>query len=195
MSAAPVTPFRTRRSLWRRLFGIAAALALLVAVGVFNVLTLSIEAAGLRRSLLGTLEGRATTEVQVSAGPCLLAALRTTVAHIPDVPPHAREVLHAVRKVSVGVYRLASRGNASERHQMMTAAEQRMQERGWVPLVLVSNDSDLVMIYAPRDSEFAARQSVCVVVCSAERLVVAAGVLDVRALMNHSRLEPGLARL
>src|SRR5512138_3376825 len=93
-----------RWSVWRWLAIVLGACALIVTIGIVNVLTLSRDAAALRRELFSAMHTRAQPQVQLDVGPGMLTLARGIVGLIHDVPPEAHQALAAVRAASVGVY-------------------------------------------------------------------------------------------
>lgn len=164
-----------------------------LAVAVVSVVTLNRDAAALRDEMLDAIDRRAQTRVQISAGPALLATARSVLAFIPDVDAEARLALSSVRRASVGVYELSASPSRTSRAEMLNAAEQTMNRRGWVRAVAVNDGDDLVLVYLPEDAGSGSTQKVCVAVCSDRQLVIVAGTIDAGPLAQLIARQGGLA--
>lgn len=167
----PASP-RPRRHVWRWILGGLAVSFALLAICIANVVTLTRDAAALRRTLVNTGDLRPALRVQVSAGPFLLGALRTGLCFIPDVPAEAHQALGAVHSASVGVYQLRERIDVSLRGELLGAADALMTRRGWVRTVGVRDGDDTVMVFTPAEISDGAPTRVCVAVCSDRELIV-----------------------
>ena len=195
MNANHATPQAPRRRWWVWLLGILGASLLLLAVGVYNLLTLTRDAAVLRDSVRQAMHERPSTEIQFTAGPVLLTAARAGLAFAPNVPAEARMALRALRKASVGVYTLPHAPDATQRQAALLAADQRLAERGWHRAVAVNDGDSTVAIYASEAFGFGTREHVCVVVIEGERLVIAAGTVAAEPLVQLVEKRGGLAKL
>jgi hypothetical protein len=165
-----------RRKLWRWIAVAAGAGVLLVALSLWNFLTLSRESMALRKELFAALPLPASPQVQISVGPIALGVARTALAVIPDVPPEARQALRALRAASVGVYQLHGSVEPSDRVNLVTAADRAMAQRRWTRVVGVNEGRDTVLVYMPADFVDGAPLRVCLAVCAEDKLVLVSAV-------------------
>lgn len=178
-----------RRPVWRWVLGSFAVAGLLLVFAVVNVVTLGRDARALRRAVADAGGFGLTTRVQLSAGPLLLSLGRAVASAVGDVPEEAREALAAVRRSSVGVYRIASRPDDG-RDGWMAGAEVRLQQRGWQRLVAARSAEHAVVVYAPEEPPTRGPMKVCVAVCDRNQLVVVSATIEPAALARlvESRL-------
>lgn len=190
--ASPPSP-RPRR-IWRWL--LAGTLLCLGAatLAAYNLVTLTRDATRLRDELTSTLTRSTRTQFQVTVGPVFMAAVRTVVGVIDDVPAEARLALKAVRGASVGVYKLRGYVDAGERARMFSAADVVMSERGWTPVVRVIDGESLVLVYLPEGERSGSTEQVCVAVCSGDNLVIVAGGVRMDRLVDLAVQQRLIAR-
>lgn len=155
---------------------------LLVAAGLYNLVTLTRDAAVLRRAIVATDGVESHLRIQGSVGPVVLGAVRAGLRFVDDVPAEAHRALAAVRGGSVAVYELAARPTAPARQAMVDAASDAMRERGWTRAVTVQEGENMVLVFAPSSTTGTRRVRVCVVVCSGHELVVAEARLSAAEL-------------
>jgi hypothetical protein len=189
--SSPV-PSRRHRILRWFLAGIGIC-GLLVVVAVVNTVTLTRDAAVLRDGLLDSAEASPRTRIQVSAGPAMLAAVRTILGFIPDVEAEAHLALRAVRRASVGVYELADKLTLANRTAVVLSVDERMRDRGWSRAVAVNNDDNLVLVYLRENAGSGRKQKICVAVCAAKEVVVVAGTVDAAPLAELIARQGGFA--
>lgn len=137
---APRLRSRTRRLRW--VLATAGLLFAGVALAAVSTLSLSGDAAWLRRALKNEEQAAWSTKVQGSAGPVLLGLTRALVARIDAVEPEVRAILAAVRRASVGVYEVGpADADALVRWNVPEGA------RGWTRLLAVRTADEVVAIY------------------------------------------------
>ncbi len=175
MATLPSTPSPTpRRSTARTvLFWCAVAVGVcLFALGsvVWSAVTLSREARTLKDAMVATLDAPIATKVQMTAGPGLLAAARSVLCFLPDIPAEATTALASVRSASVGVYQLTF--EAADRRDCVRQSDVRMSARGWRRVVGVNDGNATVLIYAPQGASGGGRLDLCVAVLQGRDLVV-----------------------
>ncbi|GAB1488807.1 hypothetical protein MASR2M8_12540 [Opitutaceae bacterium] len=184
MNTPPLARLRPRRHLWRWLLGSFAFGLLIVVTAVANVVTLSRDAAALRRAVVKAGDLDASTKVQVSTGPILLGLARSVTALIDDIPPEVKHGLAAVHKASVGVYDLAH-GSVEQAHsRILEEADKGLRGRGWSRLLAVRNSDNTVVVYATDEDFSGSSMRVCVAVCNQEQLVIASATVQPEALMD-----------
>ncbi len=184
MNPPPLAPSRPRRHLWRWIFGSIALGFLLVVATVANVVTLSRDAAALRRAVVRAGDLDLSTKVQVSTGPVLLGLARSVTALMDEIPDEARQGLAAVRKASVGVYDLDRDSTEKDRSRILEEADQGLRGRGWSRLVAVRNSESTVVVYATDEDFSGSSMRVCLAVCNQEQLVIASATVQPEALMD-----------
>ncbi|ACB76454.1 hypothetical protein [Opitutus terrae] len=185
MQATESSPQPARRwSVWRWLAIVLGACALIVAIGIVNVFTLSRDAAAMRRELFSAMHTRAQPQVQIDAGPGTLTLARGIVGLIHDVPPEAHRALDAVRAASVGVYHLSGRIEPAHRAEMVLAVDKLMTRRDWMRIVGVTNPDETVLIYAPAKAAHFGPQRVCLAVCDGDKIVIVSAVVKAEKLVE-----------
>jgi hypothetical protein len=170
---------RPRRPRWR---GIAIAAALAFVVAVVNVITLSRDAAVLRRAVVRAGDLDLSTKVQISTGPVLLGLARGVTRLVDQVPPEVRQALASVRRASVGVYDLERNATESDRSRILADAD--LRGRGWTRLVAVRNPDSTVVVYTTDANPSGSSLQVCLAVCNQQQLVIASATVRPDALMD-----------
>lgn len=183
----PQRPAASRRHFWRWTGGIAAGCLLIVAIGIYNLVTLSRDAAVLRQELFAALDLQASPKVQISVGPSLLAVARLSLAFVDRVPPEARQALKAIKAASVGVYQLRRDLPSEDRAKLFAAADALMNRRDWIRIVGVNNDHETVLIYTPANTRNRDVLRVCLAVCQRDQVVVVSAVAEGEALIELAR--------
>ncbi|MES1168270.1 MAG: hypothetical protein ABUL61_03775 [Oleiharenicola lentus] len=186
----PVTtpiPAAPRRSYGR---WIAAGLVLLVSpmiilgIAAWSMLTLSRDAAGLRREVMNATNSDWHTKVQMDVGPMTLGTARTVLSfvHHKNIAD-ARLALSAVRSASVGVY---ERNRADEEvsfAKLSGHTDEFMRQRGWTRMVGVTSGRQNVLVYtSDRGSDD--RMDLCLAVIDGKELVVVSTRVDPEVLMQ-----------
>ncbi|HEX2099463.1 MAG TPA: hypothetical protein VHF69_02300 [Candidatus Synoicihabitans sp.] len=173
---------RERGSLLAGLLVALVAGAILVMIGIANLVTLSRDAHALRRALVATDGVEAELRVQGSVGPVLIHSARLVLRLIDDVPTEARQALTAVRDASVAVYQLRDAATPEAHAALAFAGIDAMERRGWKRTVLVRENSDTVMVFTPVERGSRSALRVCVAVCSGRELVIVDATVSPEAL-------------
>jgi hypothetical protein len=160
-----------------------ATLFLALGCGVYRSVTLRSGASALKVALLPESMGNVNTKVQVSVGPVLLGMAGLLVPHVNDVPPEAVDALRCVRSASVGVYELSG-VQAGIDAAAVARADAVMSKSGWHRLVAVRDNSNTVLIYAPRISANADVVDVCIGVLDGRNCVVVSARLHADGLAH-----------
>jgi hypothetical protein len=177
--AAPATPSRRRR-LWWWALALVLTPVLLLGAAALSYLTLNRDAAVLRQEVMAATDTQWNTKVQLSVGRLSLWAVQQGLAFVPKAEvQEAREALHAVRAVSVGVYRPAQPNPVWSRDRLFNETDRTMRARGWSRLVGVADHRENVLIYAPDDAELG---KICVAVVTGRELVVVSATINPDAL-------------
>lgn len=178
-SAAPKST--RRRWIWITIAAVVCAPFVALAVAAYSFATLDRDAAVLRRQVMAATDARWTTKIQLSAGRATLAALRgcLTFVHHKDIE-EARLALRAVRCASVGVYEMEDDNADWSREKLLNETDRRMEERGWMRIVGVSQDGDTVLVYAPADA--GEPEEFCLAVVDGRQLVIVSAAVNAGAL-------------
>lgn len=184
-----------RRNVWRWVSVVGGVGVLLIALSLWNMLTLGRETTALRKDLFAALPLSASPQVQISAGPVLLGIARTALAVIPDVPPEARQTLRSLRAASVGVYQLRGAPEPADRVKLFAAADHVMAQRGWSRIVGVNDGHETMLIYAPSDFLDGDSLRVCLAVCAEDQLVLVSAVAHGEELLELIQQQHPLAEL
>jgi hypothetical protein len=180
-SPAPVQP-RRRFSVRRVLLITVATFVILGAIAIFNLVTLSRDAAALRGTLVAASGGEPRLRVQASVGPVLCSVVRTGLRWIDSAPPEARHALAPLRGASVAVYTMTEAATIERCSEMLATASAEMRRRGWTRAVAVQDRGDLVLVFTPARQNWFGPLRVCVAVCSGQELIVAEARLAEREL-------------
>jgi hypothetical protein len=184
----PTTFRRWYHRIWIYVLGAMVASAVLVSVGVYNLVTLTNEASVLKRSLFAADRFDGSLRVQGTVGPVLLSGARMVTRFIPDIPPEVREALGAVRSASVGIYELDVAPTAKVRNEVFVEADAAMERSGWTRIVSVSERHQRVAVYTPAEDVADERQiRICVAVCDHKQLVLVSARADARKLSEFAQ--------
>lgn len=181
---APVSYSKRPRRIWRWVlvgFGVCFAAAVIT---VYQLVTLSFDAAALRDKLASTIDQPTRTRVQLSVGPLICGTVRAGLSFVHEMPTEAKLAMRAVRKASVGVYALSRKTSTAEKARMFSGADAVMQKRGWTRVVGVNEPDALVLVYVPNDDISGSTERACVAVCNDEYLVVVSGTVRLDPLME-----------
>lgn len=171
------------------------ALGILAVIVLVNLVTLTRDAAVLRRAIVDVNGLDTTLRIQGSIGPTMAALLRTGLSFFDAVPPDATAALAAVRGGSIAVYELAEPVDSTAGAELVRAATVTMARRGWTRVVAVRDGGDTVLVFTPT-RESSSRLRVCVAVCSQRELIIGEARLSQRELAELvARHCPPLAAL
>jgi hypothetical protein len=188
MNPAPSIPSPARRSYAR---WITAGLVLLVApviivgVGVLSVVTLSADAAALRREVMTASGSDWSTRIQLDAGWAILGTARS-VLHLVEAEnvDDARLALSAVRHASVGVYERRGHGQEMNSVELLAGTDKAMRSRGWSRLVSVVDGDKTVLIYTSDKGDNGDKIDLCLSVVDGREMVVVSTRVDAGPLMK-----------
>ena len=186
MNPAPVTPSPARRSYARWIIAglvILVAPMVLVAAGLFSLLTLDRDAAVLRREVMTATGSDWHTKVQMNLGWGTLGTARTVLRFIEhkDIAD-ARLALQAVRSASVGVYERTNRDDDVDLDQMLVHTDKMMERRGWSRMVGVVEGRQTVLIYTSDVKMSSDKIDLCLAVVDGRELVVVSTRVDAAVL-------------
>lgn len=136
------------------------------------------------QEVLSALPGEWLTQIQVSAGPGLLALARAGLALTPAEPP-ARTAARAVRSFKVSVHRHLA-GNC-QGPGLLAAADQALGRHGWERVVAALEGRELTAVYTRAGADAARHLPVCVLAFDGEALVLVSAVGDLEAVLALAR--------
>ena len=154
---------------------IAVAIPLFFALGVVGVIgyfRLSSETTALRESLMGSVDGQWRKTIAVHLGWFTTGLVRAG-SRLVKLDPEPRAALEAVHGVEVGIYRVQDGPEKEDHGAILAKADKAMTRRGWVRVVGVSHDRELVAIYMPRKGASLRNMKCCLMVFNGRELVVA----------------------
>ncbi|HWW01142.1 MAG TPA: hypothetical protein VNZ64_15710 [Candidatus Acidoferrum sp.] len=194
----PYTPPKPPGSGFRAGYAVAAAVPLffvLCVVGVTGYFRLGSETTALRQSLMGSVDGQWKKTIAVHLGWFTTSLVRAG-SQLVKLDPEPRAAIEAVRGVEVGVYKLHGDSQREDHGAILARADKAMNRRGWVRVVGVSHDRDLVTVYMPRKGMSMRNLKCCVMVFNGRDLVVASarGNLEPLWAIAEKHLELGLNR-
>lgn len=170
-----------RRWRWARILGAIFLFGTaLVAAAILSVITLSRDAARLRSDLrAANPDAEWSTRIQGDVGPVLLGALRLGLGFHHELEPEVRQAVAAVRRASVGVYRLSKEGPGDAVPLVLPEAR-----AGWTRLAAVRHNRERVVIYVRDPGPGTDVLRVALAVQTPDELVVVAGELAPEHLLS-----------
>jgi len=144
----------------------------LLVVGVTGYFRLSSDTAALREGLMGSVDGQWKKTIAVHLGWFTTGLVRAG-SRLVKLDPEPRAALEAVRGVEVGVYKVRDGAEHEDHAAMLARTDKAMTRRGWVRVVGVSHDRELVTIYMPRKGMSVRSMKCCLMVFNGQVLVVA----------------------
>lgn len=179
------TPLPTPRHRGRRVLLWATVFLGLCFLGlasvVYSAVTLTREAAVLRRGVLDGIDIPAHARVQVSVGPVFLTLARQFLPLIEDLPAEAACALRSVTSASVGVFELDRHPSAGA--DCIRSADRSMRERGWTRVVGVRDGGSTVLVYAPLGHRGGDEMDLCLAVVEERNLVIVSARLRPKDLI------------
>lgn len=165
------SPVSKRRRIWPWIVAAIMAPWLLLAAGVWSVITPIRELTIIRDELVTDASGPWKTRVQVDLGPATLTVARTAMAFVRnkdiEIP---RNVLAAVKRASVGVYFRDTDNAVQDPAALVESAETALLARGWERMVKVLDGDQAVLIFNANDMRRAGE--FCVAVMQDEECVL-----------------------
>jgi hypothetical protein len=187
---APTSPSPTpaRRSYARWVVAgllLLTAPVVILAAGVWSVVTLSRDAAALRREVMTASGSEWNTRVQLDAGWCILGAARTALrfVHHENIDD-ARLALASVRHASVGVYERRGPSRNLKGSALLEHTDKEMAKRGWTRLAAVTNARENVLVYSSDADPQGDKLDLCIAVVSERELVVVSTRVDAGNLLK-----------
>lgn len=165
----------------------------LCVIGVTGYFRLGSETTALRESLMGSVDGRWHKTIAVHLGWFTTSLVRAGT-RLVKLDPEPRAAIEAVRGVEVGVYQVQDVPVREDHGAILAKADKSMARRGWVRVVGVSHDRDLVAVYMPRKGVSPRNVKCSVMVFNGRELVVvsARGNLEPLWAIAEKHLELGL---
>ena len=188
MNPAPATPSPARRSYGRWIIAgliLFIAPVIIVGAGIWSVVTLSRDAAALRREVMTASGSDWSTRVQLDAGWAILGTARSVLHFVKaENVDDARLALSAVRHASVGVYERRGRDRDMNSTELLASTDKVMHARGWSRLVGVLDGNKTVLLYTS-DKQFKGDQiDLCITVLDGRQMVVVSTRVDAGPLMK-----------
>lgn len=153
------------------------------AIGLIGVFHLSSDASVLRETVMTTVPGEWDKKVALRVG-WLTTGLVRCGSRFFHMPPEPRAAIEAVHGVEVGVYKLREEPRHFERGVILERADKAMTRRGWIRVVGVLQENQLVAVYLPRTGISSSRMRACVAVLDGRDLVVVAARGNLEPLME-----------
>jgi len=195
---SPTVPQKTPGSRFHAGYVVAAAVPLFFLLGVVGVtgyFRLGSETTALRESLMDSVAGQWTKTIAVHVGWFTTSLVRAG-SRLVKLDPEPRAALEAVRAAEVGVYKLREGPVPEDHGAILGRADKAMARRGWVRVVGVSHDRELVAVYMPRKGMSLRNMKCCLMVFNGRELVVASarGNLEPLWAIAGTHLESGFNR-
>ena len=184
-----IEPVKTAPRFRKRYLVILAVLLAggLCVFGMTGYFRLGSETAALRRSLMKSVGGQWDTKIAVKLGGLTAGLVRIGLRCV-HLAPEPRAAIEALRGVEVGVYNLAPGGaRLTDRDGMLLATDKAMSARGWVRIVGVTREHELVAVYIPRKGVSAEKMRCCVMVLHEGTLVVASARGNLEPLLEIAK--------
>jgi len=137
---------------------------------VTGCLRVSSDTAALRNSVAQAIGTELNKQIEISVGFLTMTAARAGLSFV-ELPPEARCALQSVKGAEVGVYRKCQY-SAKDGDKVLRAGDTAMNARGWDRMVTVMEGSELIAIYVPRNAGSSRDLKTCIVVLSANDMVV-----------------------
>jgi hypothetical protein len=186
MNPAPSTPSPARRSYGRWIIAgllLLVAPVIIVGAGICSVVTLSKDAAALRREVMTASGSDWSTRVQLDAGWAILGTARS-VLHFVEAKnvDDARLALSAVRRASVGVYERRGDDRDMNSADLLAKTDKVMQQRGWSRMVGVVDGHQTVLLYTSDKESKGDQIDLCITVLDGRQMVVVSTRVDAGVL-------------
>jgi hypothetical protein len=140
-------------------------------IGITGYFRLSSDTNALRESLMSSAPGPWDKKFAGHVGWLTCAAVRG-VSHFFPIPAEPRAALSAVQGAEVAIYNLPNNSAPAEPLSVLQSADRTMTRRGWLRIVGVAREHELVAIYMSRNETSLQRMSCCVAVLKDRELVV-----------------------
>jgi len=188
MNVPVSSPSPVRRSYRRWVIAgliLLVAPVIIVAAGVWSVVTLNRDAAALRTQVMAASGSGWSTRVQLDAGWGLLTTARTVLRFVRhENIADARLALDAVRHASVGVYERERGTKQMDAVGLLVQTDAKMAARGWTRLVGVANARETVLVYTSNADVRSDKLDLCITVLNERELVVVSTRVDAGNLMK-----------
>jgi hypothetical protein len=165
-------------NLTRLLGAIAAAGLLLATTGCFRV---SSDTQALRDVALDLRTGDAEEKIEIGVG-FFTVGLAKLGARFVELPPEVRSVLGSVDGVECSVYEL--RGGESNFAEVLSQADEVMDQRGSDRVVGVLDRDQLIAVYVPRSMNSHRDMAISVMVLTKRELICASARGDLDSVMQ-----------
>lgn len=155
---------------------------LLGLIGITGYFRLGSETTALRESVMDSTSGQWHKKIAFHLGWVTTSLVRFGAEWVKlDAEPRA--ALQSVRAVEVGVYRLEQSDAPPRLGTALARADKALARRGWLRMVGVCQDQELVAVYIPRRGLSAHSLKCCVLVFNGRDLVVASASANPKPLL------------
>ena len=177
-----IRPVRAVSAGYIVLAGVFALLGL-GTLGVIGVFHLSSDTSVLRETVMTAVPGEWDKKVALRVG-WLTTGLVRCGSRFFHMPPEPRAAIEAVHGAEVGVYKLREEPRSVNRGVVLDRADKVMTRRGWVRVVGVVQENQLVAVYLPGKGLSTNRMKACVAVLDGRDLVVVSARGNLEPLLD-----------
>jgi hypothetical protein len=185
---APTSHFRFH--IWYLVATLIVCLPLWCVIGITGYFRLGSETRALRGSLMGSVGGQWDKKFAVHIGSFTMGLVRYG-SHLFHLAPEPRAALDTLHGAEVGIYTLRSEPRRLDGAAIFSQADRAMKSRGWVRVVGVAREGELVGVYLPNKTLGPSKMSCCVMVFHDRELVVASANGNVEPLLEIARSQMG----
>jgi hypothetical protein len=153
---------------------------LVLSSGCFRV---SSDTRAMRDAVLDHTSCQSDKQIELSLGRLTFGLVGFGSRYV-DMPPEARSILKAVKGGEVSVYKLHGSSPATNCSDILNSSDNSMKKRGWMRLVGVLHDRDLVAVYIPQKLRSAGDVRVAVLVLNGHDLVCVSAHSDLEPLLD-----------
>jgi len=184
--SAPVRPSCRFRKRYLALVLLLLALfsfPLVCAIGVTGYLRLSSDTGALRDSFMTGSHAQWQKKFAAHVGGMTFALVRAVCQFLP-LPPEPRAAVNALHGAEAGVYELPQSSGSANPSAILARADQVMTGRGWLRIVAVAHEHELVAIYIPSKGVTSKRMTCCLAVLNDRELVVVSARANLDPLLQ-----------
>jgi hypothetical protein len=155
----------------------------LCAFGITGYFRLSSDTDALRNSFMTAAPGQWQKKFAAHAGWMTFALVRS-IGQLLPLPVEPRAALNAVQGAEVGIYELHQPPGSANPSAILLRADEAMTGRGWVRIVAVAHEHELVAIYIPAKGVSSKRMTCCLAVLKDRELVVVSARANLDPLLD-----------
>jgi hypothetical protein len=158
-------------------------LGILAVVGVTGFLRMDRAGRALGRAVMDASGKPWEKQIALQVGPLTAALVQLGLGFVP-MDPEPRAALRSFKGAAVGVYNLPGDPRDLNHRSILARADKAMSAQGWNRVVCVSQDRQLVAVYAPRGGVGVHKVKCCLAVLQERQLVVVSASGDLRPLVE-----------